>query len=135
MIGPFAHPPFPNFHINPLGIATRKYSGKKYIIICLSAPHGSTIHSIIGLIPSKDFSLHYATTNCGSQNRTSLVLSMFSLSNLTSGDSKLFNILSEAFSQILLNNHKIPFLVCLLDDFLIISLSSSPPASGSVTPT
>ena len=31
------------------------------------------------------------------------------------------------------NNHKIPFLVHLLDDFLVISPPSSPPASGLVT--
>ncbi len=29
MIGLFTHPPFPTFCISPLGIATRKYSGKK----------------------------------------------------------------------------------------------------------
>ena len=33
----------PNFHISPLGIATRKYSGKKLIVIDLSAPHSSVI--------------------------------------------------------------------------------------------
>ncbi|XP_061574443.1 uncharacterized protein LOC133441046 [Cololabis saira] len=63
MIGPFPHPPFPNFRISPLGIATRKYSGKKRIIVDLSAPHGSFIPSINSLIPSEDFSLHYATIN------------------------------------------------------------------------
>ena len=61
MIGLFARPPFPNFCISPLGIATRKYSS--CIINNLSAPHGSTIPSIISLIPSEDFPVHYATIN------------------------------------------------------------------------
>ena len=65
MIGLFARPPFPNFCISPLGIATRKYSLKKCIINNLSAPHGSTIPSIISLIPSEDFPVHYATINHG----------------------------------------------------------------------
>ncbi len=58
MIGPSDRPPFPSFLISPIGIATRKYSGKKCLIIDLSAPHSSTIPS---LIPSDHFSLHYAT--------------------------------------------------------------------------
>ena len=38
MVGPFSIPPFNPFRINPIGIATRKYSGKKRLIIDLSAP-------------------------------------------------------------------------------------------------
>lgn len=37
-IGPFHEPPFNVVHINPIGIATRKYSGKKRLIINLSTP-------------------------------------------------------------------------------------------------
>ena len=61
MIGPFTSPPFPTFRISPVGIATRKYSGKKRLIIDLSSPHGSSIPSINSLIPSSDFSLQYST--------------------------------------------------------------------------
>ncbi|XP_053170466.1 uncharacterized protein LOC128354229 [Scomber japonicus] len=63
MIGPFSQPPFPTFRISPLGIATRKYSGKQRIIIDLSAPHGTSVPSVNSLIPSEDYSLHYATIN------------------------------------------------------------------------
>ena len=63
MIGPFSHPPLPNFRISPLGIATRQYSLRKRIIINLLAPHGSIIPSINSLIPGEDFSLHCATIN------------------------------------------------------------------------
>ena len=61
MIGPFTSPPFPTPRISPVGIATRKYSGKKRLIIDLSSPHGSSIPSINSLIPSSDFSLQYST--------------------------------------------------------------------------
>ncbi|XP_041649188.1 uncharacterized protein LOC121513473 [Cheilinus undulatus] len=61
MIGPFFHPPFPTFRISPIGVATRKYSGKKRLIIDLSSPHGSSTPSINSLIPSLDFSMHYST--------------------------------------------------------------------------
>ncbi|XP_029904174.1 uncharacterized protein LOC115356996 [Myripristis murdjan] len=61
MIGPFSSPPFPIHRISPLGIATRKYSGKKRLIIDLSSPHGTATPSINSLIPSPDFSMHYST--------------------------------------------------------------------------
>ncbi|XP_044217636.1 uncharacterized protein LOC122989025 [Thunnus albacares] len=61
MIGPFSSPPFPSFRVSPIGVATRKYSGKKRLIIDLSSPHGSTVPSINSLIPSLDFSMQYAT--------------------------------------------------------------------------
>eukprot|EP00064_Thunnus_orientalis_P018840 superscaffoldBa00004481_g18948 len=47
--------------VSPIGVATRKYSGKKRLIIDLSSPHGSTVPSINSLIPSLDFSMQYAT--------------------------------------------------------------------------
>ncbi|XP_062282481.1 uncharacterized protein LOC133987208 [Scomber scombrus] len=61
MIGPFSSPPFPLVRINPIGIATRKDSGKKRLVIDFSSPHGSTVPSINSLIPSPDFSMWYAT--------------------------------------------------------------------------
>lgn len=60
MIGPFSSLLFFTYHISPLGIATRKYSSKKRIIINLSAPHESSVNSPI---PSSDFSFQYATVN------------------------------------------------------------------------
>ncbi len=35
MIGPFDDPPFPDYRIYPIGIATRKYSGKKRLTLWL----------------------------------------------------------------------------------------------------
>ena len=74
MIGPFDSPPFPIFRISPIGVATRKYSGKKRLIIDLSSPHGSSVPSINSLIPSSDFSLHYSTVNHAISLISSLVV-------------------------------------------------------------
>ncbi len=59
MIGPFNTPPFETFRISPIGVATRKFSGKKRLIIDLSAPHNSPFSSINSLIPLEEYSLHY----------------------------------------------------------------------------
>ncbi len=59
MIGPFDEPPFKIFRISPIGIATRKFAGKKRLIIDLSSPHNSTIPSINSLIPLDEFYLRY----------------------------------------------------------------------------
>ncbi|XP_067283608.1 uncharacterized protein [Pseudorasbora parva] len=59
MIGPFDSPPFKLFRISPIGVATRKFSGKKRMIIDLSAPHNNTQPSINSLIPLEEFSLCY----------------------------------------------------------------------------
>ncbi|RXN34492.1 poly [Labeo rohita] len=59
MIGPYAVPPFPIFRVSPIGVATRKFSGKKRLIIDLSSPHNSPFPSINSLIPLEEFSLHY----------------------------------------------------------------------------
>ncbi len=59
MIGPFDAPHFPVFRISPIGVATRKFSGKKRLIIDLSAPHNSPFPSINSLIPLDEFSLKY----------------------------------------------------------------------------
>ncbi len=57
MIGPFNKPPFLITCISPIGIATRKYSGKKRLIIDLSSPHGTYTPSINSIIPAPDFSM------------------------------------------------------------------------------
>ncbi len=59
MIGPFDTPPFETFRISPIGVATRKFSGKKRLIIDLSAPRNSPFSSINSLIPLEEYSLHY----------------------------------------------------------------------------
>ena len=38
LIGLFAHPPFPTFRINPIGLAEKKYSQKKRLTVDMSAP-------------------------------------------------------------------------------------------------
>ncbi|XP_056124427.1 uncharacterized protein LOC130102426 [Rhinichthys klamathensis goyatoka] len=59
MMGPFEAPPFDKFRISPIGVATRKFSGKKRLIIDLSAPHNSPYPSINSLIPLEEYSLNY----------------------------------------------------------------------------
>ncbi|XP_042342077.1 uncharacterized protein LOC121942854 [Plectropomus leopardus] len=115
------------FHIRPLGIATRK----KCIRMDLSASHGCTIPSINSLIPSKDFSLHYAIVNhpialinCAKKGSwlskvditsTSKVLPILPLAV------KLFNILSEALCWILSNTHNLLFLDVTPPSLLVAS--------------
>ena len=38
LYGPFEKPPFDNYRVSPLGLATGKYSGKKRLIVDLSSP-------------------------------------------------------------------------------------------------
>ena len=60
MGGPFAANPFKDLpsRVSPLGVATHKYSGKKRLILDLSAPHDGVINSLI----DKDrFSLKYVS--------------------------------------------------------------------------
>ncbi|KAI2645483.1 Pro-Pol polyprotein [Labeo rohita] len=59
MIGPFSAPPFNAYRVSPLGVATRKFSGKKHLILDLSSPHNSPFPSINSLIPLEEFSLRY----------------------------------------------------------------------------
>ncbi|XP_063044381.1 uncharacterized protein LOC134438696 [Engraulis encrasicolus] len=63
MIGPFSTPPFPSYRVNPIGVATRKYSGKKRLIVDLSAPHNILVPSINSLIPIEDYSMSYQTVD------------------------------------------------------------------------
>lgn len=63
VIGPFKASPFSLFRASPLGVATKKYTGKKRLIFDLSAPHTGPTPSINSLIPSEPFSLHYSTVD------------------------------------------------------------------------
>ena len=58
--GPFHHPPFDNYRVSPLGVATGKYSGKKRLIVDLSSPHDNPSHpSINECIDKEACSLTY----------------------------------------------------------------------------
>ena len=46
---------------------------------------------------------------------------------------KIFDSLSEALCWILINNHRLPYVLHLLDDFLIVTPPSSPPRHGLST--
>lgn len=168
MIGPFKEPPFSPFRISPIGIATRKYSGKKRLIIDLSSPHGTPIPSINSIIPAPDFSMKYASIDQaitlirkaghGSWLSKADITSAFKVMpiqpefwrffgtfwkgayyfavRLTFGcksSPKIFDSLSEALCWILINNHKLPYVLHLLDDFLVITPPSTPPHSGLST--
>jgi hypothetical protein len=45
LIGPFIKPPFDIYRVSPIGIVEGKYSGKKQLILDLSAPHNNKLHS------------------------------------------------------------------------------------------
>ncbi len=162
MIGPLDESPFPVTRINPIGIATRKYSGKKRLIIDLSAPHHEGAPSINSLIPLQPFSLYYASIDDAikliKQAGQGAWLSkaditdafkvmplhpsqwhlfgvkwrekMYFAVRLTFGcrsSPKIFDTLSEALCWILLNNCKLPFVLHLLDDFLLIDFPCAKP--------
>lgn len=46
---------------------------------------------------------------------------------------KIFDSLSEALCWILINNHRLPYVLHLLDNFLIVTPASAPPHSGLST--
>ncbi len=164
MIGPFSVPPFNVFRVSPIGIATRKFSGKKRLIIDLSSPHNSPFPSINSLITLEEYSLHYhdidqaitliKTAGRGAWLAKIDITSAFKIMpihpdfwhlfgirwqgnfyfsvRLTFGcrsSPKIFDMLSEAICWILSNNYDVPYLVHLLDDFLIISPPDSIPAA------
>lgn len=170
MIGPFKHPPFHTFRVNPIGIATRKYSGKKRLIIDHSSPHGEATPSINSLIPAPDFSMRYASIDHaislirlagrGAWLAKADITSAFKVLpirpdfwryfgvcwkdsyyfavRLTFGcrsSPKIFDSLSEALCWVLVNNHKLPYVLHLLDDFLVVTPPSSPPRFGISTLT
>ena len=60
LIGSFDSIPFTEYRINPVGIAVGKYSGKKRLIVDMSAPHENDLHpSLNDLINKEEFSLSY----------------------------------------------------------------------------
>ena len=62
VIGPYDFIPFSCYRISLIGIAVGKYSGKKRLIVDLSAPHDNEIHASLNeLINKEDFSLSYVT--------------------------------------------------------------------------
>ena len=62
IIGPFDTIPFSHYRISPVGITVGKYSGKKRLIVDMSAPHDKEQHpSLNELINKEDFSLSYVT--------------------------------------------------------------------------
>ncbi|RXN02889.1 poly [Labeo rohita] len=162
MIGPFSVPP--TYRVSPVGVATRKFSGKKRLIIDLSFPHNSPFPSINSLILLEEFSLDYhdidqAIALIKDAGRSAWLAKLditstfkvmpihpdfwhlFSIRwrnkfyfavRLMFGcrsSPKIFEMLSEAICWILSNNHAIPYLIHLLDDFLIISPCDSIPAA------
>ena len=60
LYGPFGQPPFKSYRVSPIGLAIGKYSGKKRLIVDLSAPHNDDKHqSVNGLIDKDSCSLTY----------------------------------------------------------------------------
>jgi hypothetical protein len=60
LIGPFQDPPFHSYRVSPLGLAERKFSTKKRLIVDLSSPHNNMqVPSINDLINKNEFSLSY----------------------------------------------------------------------------
>ena len=60
MVGPASLPPFKNYRVSPIGVATGKYSGKKRLILDLSSPHDDDqIPSVNSCINKSEYSLKY----------------------------------------------------------------------------
>ncbi|XP_076158563.1 uncharacterized protein LOC143141734 [Alosa pseudoharengus] len=149
----------PGPRINSLGVATRKYSGKKRLIFDMSSPHSDTIASVNECIPQQPFSLYYASVDNaihlikiaghGSWLAKADITDAFKVMPIHPADWHLFgvkweskfyfavrltfgcrsspyifNCLSEALCWILLNVSKLPFVLHLLDDFLLIDFPS-----------
>lgn len=141
----------------------RKYSGKKRLIIDLSAPHNNEyVPSINSLIPLPNFSLFYAsvdnaiqfikTAGKGTWLGKANIVNAFKIMPLHPSQWHLFGVrwrgklffsvrlafgcrssprifdsLSEALCWIRLNNCKLPFVLHLLDDFLVVDYKNSQP--------
>ncbi|XP_063054526.1 uncharacterized protein LOC134448797 [Engraulis encrasicolus] len=154
-------PPFAPFRVNSLGVATRKYSGKKRLIFDMSSPHSDSRASVNEMIPLEPFSLHYATVDHaiklikvagrGAHLAKADITDAFKTMPIHPSDwplfcvkwqsafyfavrltfgcrssPRIFNNLSEALCWILLNVCKLPFVLHLLDDFLLIDFPSKP---------
>ena len=62
LLGPFSKIPFQEYRINPIGLAEHKYTGKKRLIVDMSAPHNNLEHpSLNSLIDKEAHSLQYVT--------------------------------------------------------------------------
>jgi hypothetical protein len=60
--GPYKTAPFKNYRVSPLGVAERKYTDKKRLIVDLSSPHNRVNHpSINDLIDKNECSLSYVS--------------------------------------------------------------------------
>ena len=60
LVGPFETPPFSTYRVSPLGVAEGSYSGKKRLIVDLSAPHNNFNHASLNQLINKDeYSLTY----------------------------------------------------------------------------
>lgn len=160
IIGPFSSSPFSLHRVNSIGIATRKYSGKKRLIFDMSSPHSNNLASVNECIPPEFFSLYYASVDdaihlikiagYGAQLAKADITDAFKIMPIHSSDwpffgvkwrnllyfavrltfgcrssPRIFNCLSEALCWILLNVCKLPFVLHLLDDFLLIDFPSS----------
>ena len=53
-IGPYDTPHFPVHRVSPLGVAIGKYSGKKRLILDLSAPHNNPQHPSLHELINKE---------------------------------------------------------------------------------
>lgn len=73
IIGPFAQSPFPVWRVSPIGLVNGKFSNKLRLVYDLSAPHSSHIPSLNSLIPSKEFSLKYASVDLANQTIIGIV--------------------------------------------------------------
>jgi len=162
VIGPFDSSPFSLFRSSPLGVATRKYSGKKWLILDLSAPRSGPVPGINGLIPLEPFSLTYATVDHAIKliklagpgawlSKADITVafkivpvhpSQWHLLGMkwekrfyfavrlpfgSRSSPSIFNRVSEALCWILLNRVRVPALLHLLDDFLLVD----PPSDAS----
>ena len=152
LIGPFHSAPYETYRVSPLGIAIGKYSGKKRLIVDLSAPHQNEQHkSLNELIDKEEFSLLGKLGKnswlCKVDIRDAFKLvpiheslwpfhgvkwnnKYYFYTRLVFGSRsspKIFDSLSEAVCWILQNNYGIQHVLHLLDDFLTIDAPDSVP--------
>ncbi len=162
MIGPFSVPPFNIFRVSPIGVANTKYSGRLIIDLSSphNSPfslipleefslHYHDIDQAITLIKNAGRGAWLAKVDITSAFKVMPIhpnfWHLFGIRwqenfyfsvRLTFGcrsSPKIFDMLSEAICWILSNNYDIPYLVHLLDDFLIISPPESIPAAYLLT--
>ena len=155
LIGPLYATPFSVFRISPIGVVSRKYSGKKRLIFDLSAPHNGPSPSVNSIIPPEPFSLFYSSiehaikliklAGQGAWLSKAVITDAFKMVPIHPSqwhlfglkwESKLyfavrltfgcrsspfiFNQVAEALCWILLNRVRVPSLLHLLDNVLLI---------------